>query len=224
MPNGRFSSSSLPFDCLPSLSVCYKPCNSSLSLNLVAFCAKTSWRKKKMPHWDEDSTIFIFWVLSFFRPSSHQMSCIHPFHIHPSDDIIDRRSGLELSLWITWSEFRGEPSDSVAGAKTSASGACHPFFPPSLFSWRHKQWHRYRCSRANADGHLASQRRKYDSSLKLFFPDLFGYRTTYVVNVEIRLALRCFLIEEWFHFFHYYKCELDRWRYMITAPCYSFCL
>lgn len=32
---------SLFLDCLPSLSVCYKPCNSSLSLNFVAFCAKT---------------------------------------------------------------------------------------------------------------------------------------------------------------------------------------
>lgn len=128
---------SLFLDCLPSLSVCYKPCNSSLSLNFVAFFVLKP-RKKNAPLAWRCNSFGFFWgvvgMLSFFPPSSHQMSCILPFHIHPSDDVIDRRSGLESSLWITWSGFRGEPSDSVAGATTSASGARHPFFfpPPSL--------------------------------------------------------------------------------------------
>lgn len=133
---GVLSSPSLPFLPLSGLSSKFVGLLQalypypSLSLNLVVFCDKTSWRgKKKKPHRDEDSSVFCFFWGAFFSPSSHQMSCIHPFHIHPSDDVIDWRSGLESSLWITWIEFRAEPSDSVAGAKTSASGARHPLLP-----------------------------------------------------------------------------------------------
>ena len=137
MPNGRFPSHlSVFLDCLPSL---FLP---SVTSPVILPCLWTSWLSalkppgvKKICPIRMKIYLFFFFFLSWgalFFPSSHQMSCIHPFHIHPSDDVIDWRSGLESSLWITWSEFWGEPSDSVAGAKTWASAARHLFSPLTL--------------------------------------------------------------------------------------------
>lgn len=77
---------SLFLDCLPSLSVCYKPCNSSLSLNFVAFCAKTERKKNAPLGWRCNSFVFfeggilsffppppIRWAASFRSTSIHQM-------------------------------------------------------------------------------------------------------------------------------------------------------
>lgn len=86
-----FPSPSVPFHLSSKCHlVCYKSCNSSLWLQVVAFCAETRptpREKNKIKHLN----VMESWgwspfgcYLTFCRPPpSRQMSCIHPF-VHPS--------------------------------------------------------------------------------------------------------------------------------------------